>query len=98
MSNFAVIKNNQVVNLIVADTKEIAEQVTKLLCVQYTDVNSTGIGWEYDGTGFIGAKPFDSWVFNYQTYQWEAPLSKPVSGGPYYWNETNFAWEVIPTE
>jgi hypothetical protein len=37
MANFIVIDNtNTIVNTIIADSKEIAEQVTGLTCVEYT--------------------------------------------------------------
>jgi hypothetical protein len=52
MANFAVIKDGVVTNVIVADTKEIAELVTGLTCVEYTDENPAGIGWTYDGSVF----------------------------------------------
>ena len=40
--NYAVIENNKVVNVIVADSKEISEQVTGLTCIDVTD------GWDYE--------------------------------------------------
>lgn len=48
MANFAVLNGNIVSNIIVADTKYIAEQVTKTTCIEYTDQNPAGIGWIYD--------------------------------------------------
>ena len=51
--NFAVISGNSVVNVIVADSKEIAEEVTNCICVEYTDENPAGIGWTYDGVNLI---------------------------------------------
>jgi len=53
MATFAVIENDKVINLIVADTLAIAEEVTQELCVEYTDHNSVGIGWTYDNGKFI---------------------------------------------
>jgi hypothetical protein len=50
--NFAVITGNQVTNIIVADSKEIAEEVTRSTCVAYTDENPAHIGLGYDGTTF----------------------------------------------
>jgi hypothetical protein len=51
--NYAVIENNIVTNIIVADTKEIAEEITGLTCIDYTD------GWDYnngiDGGNFFPA-------------------------------------------
>ena len=52
MVNCAVIENNKVTNLIVADTKETAEQITGFMCIEYTDVHSVGIGWTYNGSTF----------------------------------------------
>jgi hypothetical protein len=52
MANYAVIKDNIVNNVIMADTKEIAETVTGLTCIEYTDENPAGIGWSYDGAEF----------------------------------------------
>jgi hypothetical protein len=51
MSYFAVIEDNKIVNVIVADSKEIAEQVTSLQCVNVDGIDA-GIGWSYDGTTF----------------------------------------------
>ena len=50
--NFAVLSNNTVTNIIIADTKEIAEQATNSICVEYTEENPASIGWIYDGTTF----------------------------------------------
>ncbi len=47
MATFAVIDSNIVENIIVADTKEIAEEVTGKECVEYTDSNPAHIGWTY---------------------------------------------------
>ena len=52
MANFAVIKDGSVTNIIVSDTKEIAELVTGLTCVEYTDSNPAFIGGTYDGETF----------------------------------------------
>ena len=55
MANFAVINGGKVSNIIVADTKEIAEEVTGQLCVEYTDSEENqpriGLGWD-ESTGF----------------------------------------------
>jgi hypothetical protein len=52
MKNFAVIEDNIVVNVIVADTLKIAEEVTGKTCVESTVENSAVIGLGYDGTTF----------------------------------------------
>jgi hypothetical protein len=52
MATFAVIKDNKVTNVIVADTKEIAELIVSQTCVEYTEQNPAGIGWIYNGETF----------------------------------------------
>jgi hypothetical protein len=52
MANYAVIENSKVTNIIVADTKEIAEEVTSLTCVESTSENPAHIGLGFDGTTF----------------------------------------------
>ena len=52
MANYAVIKDGFVNNVIIAETKEIAEMVTGLTCIEYTNEDHIGIGWSYDGAEF----------------------------------------------
>jgi hypothetical protein len=52
MATYAVIDNGLVVNVILADSQEIAEQCNPgLTCVELTE--GSGIGWTYDGSTFI---------------------------------------------
>jgi hypothetical protein len=44
---------------------------------------------------FIPPKPFNSWVLNEDTCQWEAPVAKPDDDQDYKWNETIKNWELI---
>jgi len=52
MAKFAVILDDKVFNTIIADTKEIAEEVTGMTCVEYSDSDVPHIGFGYDGTTF----------------------------------------------
>jgi len=47
MANFAVIENNTVINIIVAETKEIAETITGKTCIEYTQDNPASIKYTY---------------------------------------------------
>ena len=51
MANYAVIENELIINVIVAETKEIAEQVTGKLCISLPHMD-VGIGWSYKGGTF----------------------------------------------
>lgn len=55
-----------------------------------------GIGYTYNETFdiFIEPSPFPSWVFNTETYDWEAPTSQPEEGF-WKWNEETISWEEI---
>ena len=52
MTTFAVLINDVVENIIVADSLEIAETVTGKTCVEYSESNLAQIGWTWDGTTF----------------------------------------------
>ena len=88
--NYAVMSGNNVTNVIVADSKEIAEQVTGFTCIEYTDENPAMIGGTHDGDTFIDAKPYPSWVLN-SNKKWEAPVARPETGN-YSWNEETLSW------
>ena len=59
--------------------------------------NFASIGYKYDQTrdAFIPPKPFNSWILNEDTCNWEAPVAYPDDGERYTWNETNLNWEII---
>jgi hypothetical protein len=49
MGKFAVIEGNNVINIIVAESKEIAEQITEQICVEYTNEPAEPGGTYIDG-------------------------------------------------
>jgi hypothetical protein len=59
--------------------------------------NYAGIGYTYDEDrdSFIAPKPFNSWILNEDTCQWEAPVALPDTENRYNWNETNQTWDLI---
>jgi hypothetical protein len=59
--------------------------------------NHAGIGFTYDEDrdAFIPKKPYNSWILNEQTCNWESPVAYPTDGKRYTWNETNLNWEII---
>ena len=53
MPSFAVLNGDTVVNKIVADSKEIAEEFSGLTCVEYANQPPyPEIGYTYDGENF----------------------------------------------
>tara|TARA_R110000787_G_scaffold29600_1_gene80249 strand:+ start:1231 stop:1578 length:348 start_codon:yes stop_codon:yes gene_type:complete len=59
--------------------------------------NYAGIGYTYDRTrdAFIAPKPYNSWILNETTCQWEAPVAKPDDDNRYIWNEETTSWDLI---
>jgi hypothetical protein len=59
--------------------------------------NYAGIGYTYNQTrdAFIAPKPFNSWILNDETCQWQSPTAKPDDGKDYVWNELHRKWEVF---
>jgi hypothetical protein len=62
--------------------------------------NYAGIGYTYDEEldAFIPPKPFDSWIVNEETAQWEAPIPYPTDGLAYVWNNNKINWEATSFE
>ena len=59
--------------------------------------NHAGIGDTYDSNrdAFISPKPFNSWVLNESTCNWEAPIAYPNNGNKYGWNEQTLSWDLL---
>ena len=59
--------------------------------------NYAGIGYTYDSQrdAFIPPKPFNSWILNESTCNWEASIPYPIDGQIYSWNEEILNWELF---
>ena len=58
--------------------------------------NYATVGYTYDQTrdAFIPPKPYNSWILNETTCQWEAPVQYPTDNQDYIWNETSQTWDL----
>ena len=59
--------------------------------------NYAGIGYTYDPErdAFIAPKPFESWVLDEETCQWQFPIPYPEDDKKYYWDEPTVSWKEI---
>ena len=59
--------------------------------------NYAGIDFFYDKAkdAFIPPKPYNSWVLNETTCQWEAPTAYPDDDKRYIWNEETKSWDLL---
>jgi hypothetical protein len=61
--------------------------------------NFAGIGMIYDPVrdAFYTPQPFESWVLNEKTCQWEPPVAPPEDFLNYVWDEPSKSWkEFVP--
>lgn len=99
MSNFAVLDGELVINVVIADSKEIAEEVTGMTCVEFTTENAEP-GGTYSNGVFIKRKPYPSWILD-ENNDWQAPVAIPVEEGvhvEYQWNEGILGWTMVASE
>jgi hypothetical protein len=90
----------------VAFCKKLLGADTKWKQTSYNNnfrVRYAGIGYTYNETlnAFVPPKPFDSWVLNETTINWDSPIPRPeltqeqVEQGYYYeWEETTLTWRL----
>jgi hypothetical protein len=59
--------------------------------------NYAGIGYTYDEDrdAFISPKPFDSWLLDEDTCNWNPPVPYPNDDKMYTWNEDTISWVEI---
>jgi len=65
-----------------------------------------GVLYRSDLDAFLPPQPYPSWLFNEQTFEWEAPVAKPMypedfydgdgTGTVYIWDEATLQW-VMPS-
>lgn len=94
MKNYAVIENDIVINIVVAD-EEWANAQTAMV-IEYTDENPATIGGDYVNGFFYQPKPFPSWTRD--DGAWVAPIEKPTDaaeGHAYIWKEETLSWVDI---
>lgn len=59
--------------------------------------NFAGVGYKYDADldAFIAPQPYASWLLNQDSCKWEAPVSYPIDGLTYQWDESSLSWQLV---
>lgn len=59
--------------------------------------NYAGIGSTYNEAldAFVPPKPFNSWILDEATAQWQSLIPYPTDGGPYVWDEETLEWQTV---
>jgi len=104
MSHFAKLNNNIVTEVIVAEQDFINSGAVgdsfNWVQTSYNGnfrKNYAGVGYTYDATrdAFIAPQPFNSWILNEDTCQWEAPVPYPDDDKMYTWDEATTNWKEV---
>jgi len=103
INQFAVINSNNIVNnIIVAENENIIIENNIInsneFTIQLKESDRVSIGFSYnkENNVFISPKPYNSWVLNTTTYDWEAPIADPSTETTFYsWNEETQTWDLM---
>jgi hypothetical protein len=107
MAHFAKIENGIVTNVIVVSDEHEEDGPDWLNSIgldgQWIQTsyngkirkNYAGIGYKYNNhlDAFIAPKPYDSWILNEETCQWEPPIKNP-NNPEYSWDENIKNWII----
>lgn len=109
MSHFAELNEaNEVVRVIIGDNdlpNEGYDWVVENLGGRWVQTSynnnfrkrfaAVGMTYSEELDAFIPPKPFESWTFNNETADWDAPKPFPADGKLYYWDEENLDWAEV---
>ena len=58
------------------------------------------VGDEYleDKDAFRSPAPYPSWIFDFENWEWNAPVPYPTDGENYTWDEDAGEWVLVETE
>ena len=95
MKEFAVVKNDKIINVIVAEKLEaVWVFYPEHLIIERNEANGYGeIGGDLF-EGYLRSKqPYPSWVW--ADSRWVPPVEMPQDGLLYTWNEATISWEQV---
>lgn len=91
MPNYAISDGKKIVNVIVAESEKIAEEISGMHVVETT--GSPWIDWTLEEEGWRPPQPYPSWSWSGES--WEAPVPYPEESGIYLWNENIKNWQLL---
>lgn len=77
MGNFAIVENGIVTNLIVSESKEVAEDITGKECVEYFSNNPAYIGLAYSNSVFEQPQVTEERILQFTPEEWESYINSP---------------------
>jgi len=114
MAHYAFLDNNNIVTEVIVGRNEWEEvdgitdweqaysEIRGQVCKRTSYNNNyrglyAGVGYSYNEEEdiFVSPQPYPSWIRNGST--WEAPIPCP-NEGYWVWSESDFNWQLVPTE
>lgn len=95
MSNYAIIENGLVSNVVVSDNEEVIRflfPAAEQIILETTSTGAAYVNGQFLNGVFIPPKPFDSWIFSEESLQWVPPIARPQDEKIYSWNESGLNW------
>jgi hypothetical protein len=95
---FAQLDENNIVTQVIVADQAFVDSIGGTWQETFMDAAKkyAGIGDTYDATrdAFISPKPYESWLLDEKTCQWESPIPMPQDENFYTWNEKQLNWEI----
>lgn len=99
MAEYAIVKDETVINVVIADGGEV-------LGLFFPDADAIIEVTNETGAAFMGGNvihgrfqplaPFASWLWDAGSWAWHAPIPYPEGGNGYLWDEELGDWVEIP--
>jgi len=51
--------------------------------------------YDENRNAFVMPKPYDSWLLNEETCNWDSPVPYPQDGNLYIWSEETLSWNLV---
>lgn len=100
---FLIVQDNTVKNIILASNQTEAEILTNATAFNLENhrYSNIDVGWIYDPEHqkFRNPNPpYDSWSFDFETWQYIAPVPYPKDNFLYKWDENKLNWKLVVTD
>jgi hypothetical protein len=106
MNKYAIVNSLGLIeNIIVSEEKEAVDFLFGANKIVVMETEATGIAfigatYRQDKEKFMPYRPFDTWIFNEESWSWEAPIAKPevADGKIAVWDGLQNNWVEISME
>ena len=98
MSRFVIFNDDEMQNILIADSKEFLESIYDLQIIEIdeeTYMSNINTSWKMYNSEFRPEQPFASWSWDNELKKWISPVEIPIDSNEYVWNEENLNWDLV---